>query len=87
VTRSGCAHHVSGQPKLLVQLACHYLTDISALTFPAQVYLDGELGCSFGEGKDPEVPIVRSEPVARPDAGIPLRATALFKVLRKKDGT
>jgi hypothetical protein len=87
VTRSGCADHVIGQPKLLVQLACHDLTDISALTFPAQVYLDGELGCSLGEDKDPEVPIVRSGPVARPDAGIPLRATALFKVLRKKDGT
>jgi hypothetical protein len=87
VTRSGCTDHFIGQPKLLVQLAYHNLTDISGLTFPAQVYLDGELACSLGEDKDPEDSIVRSEPIARPDAGIPLRATALFKVLRKKDGT
>jgi hypothetical protein len=60
MARSEYADHVVGQPKPLVQLAYHDLADISGLTFPAQVYLDGELEGRPSEGRDAEPAIVRS---------------------------
>jgi hypothetical protein len=69
------ADYFISQPKLQTELAHHNFTDISGFTFPDEVYLDGELEWWLGGGKDAE------------PAGIPLIATALLKVLRRKDGT